>query len=255
MEAPEILLLVVTAFLAGMINALAGGGTLISFPGLIAAGYSSKVANVTNTVAILPGYLGGSLAYRKELSIQRGNIITILPPTIVGAILGAALLLSTPQDAFDVIVPFLIAGACLLLGFQDRLSKAFGTGEHTPQTSRRKILLQLGVFIAATYGSYFGAGLGIIVLAVLGLFMPDDIQRSNALKGIISFIVNLLGASYFILFADVAFEAAAVMAVAALLGGYSGVKLARRLSRALLKRFVIVYGSIAAIVFFVRLFV
>jgi uncharacterized protein len=237
-----------------MINALAGGGTLISFPALIAAGYDSKIANVTNTVAILPGYLGGSLAYRKELSIQRGNILTILPPTIVGAILGAALLLSTPQDAFDVIVPFLILGACLLLGFQDRLSKAFGTGEHSPDGARRKVLLQVGVLIAATYGSYFGAGLGIIVLAVLGLFMPDDIQRSNALKGIISFIVNLLGAVYFMIFADVAFDAAAVMAVAALSGGYGGARLARHLSRSLLKRFVITYGSIAAVVFFVRLF-
>ena len=238
-----------------MINALAGGGTLISFPGLIIAGYDSKIANVTNTVAILPGYLGGSLGYRKELSIQRGNIVTILPPTIVGALLGAALLLSTPQDAFDVIVPFLIAGACMLLAFQDRLARAFGTGEHAPQLSRRKVLLQVGVLIAATYGSYFGAGLGIIVLAVLGLFMPDEIQRSNALKGIIAFIVNLLGAVYFIIFADVAFEAAAVMAVAALLGGYGGARVARRLSRTLLRRFVIIYGSCAAVLFFVRLFV
>src|SRR3954447_5675387 len=226
-----------------MVNALAGGGTLISFPGLIAAGYSTKVANVTNTVAILPGYLGGSVAYRKELSIQRGNIKTVLAPTIVGAILGAALLLSTPESAFDVLVPFLIAGACLLLGVQDRLGKAFGTGENSPERGRRRFLLQGGVFVASTYGSYFGAGLGIIVLAVLGLFMPDDIQRSNALKGIISFIVNLLGASYFILFADVAFEAAAVMAVAALMGGYGGARVAKRLSRSLLKRFVIVYGS------------
>ena len=250
LDAPDVVLLVFAAFAAGLVNAIAGGGTLISFPALIAAGYPSKVANVTNTVAVLPGYLGGSLAYRDELKRQPKNIATILAPTLLGALAGSVLLLGTPEETFETIVPFLVLGACALLAFQDRLSKIFRPNQDDKSVNMP--LLQAGVFGSSIYGAYFGAGLGIVVLATLGLFMPDDIQRSNALKGIIALLVNGLAAVYFMIFADVAFEAASVMAIASLAGGYSGGRVARKLPRARLRAVVIVYGVIAAIVLLIR---
>ncbi len=249
------------AFTAATINAVAGGGTLVSFPALIAAGYSSKVSNITNTVSILPGYAGGVLAYRPELQRQPDNVKAILLPTLVGALAGSAILLSTPEAIFKAIVPFLIYGACLLLAFQDRISAFFfGTrGRGSPigsnagavqtaesTTAEHRLVMQLSIFGAAIYGAYFGAGLGIIVLAVLGITLPDDMQRSNALKGIIALLVNALAASYFGIFGDVAWTAAVVMAPAALVGGYLGGHLARRLNRLMLRRCVITYGLAAA---------
>jgi uncharacterized membrane protein YfcA len=265
--------LVAAAFGAGAINAVAGGGSLVSFPGLLAAGYTAKVANVTNTVALLPGYFGGSLGYRSELSRQPENIRALLLPTLLGALTGSIILLATPASAFKAIVPFLIYAACALLAFQDRLAALFrrpaklapaAAGSTAAIAARPveglapesaapgRLPLLVGVFVAAVYGAYFGAGLGIIVLAVLGMFLPDDIQRSNALKGIIAFITNSLAAAYFAIFAHVAWSAAAVMALAALSGGYLGVGLARRLPRSALRGFVIVFGVCAATVYLIR---
>ncbi len=249
----EGLALALAAFAAGAVNAVAGGGSLISFPSLVAVGYASKVANVTNTVSLLPGYFGGSLAYRSELSRQGRNVRLVFAPTLVGAVAGAVILLSTPESTFDTIVPFLILGACVLLAAQDQLARLLAPDAHAAVALSpfRIVLLQIGLFAAAVYGAYFGAGLGIIVLAVLGLLLPDDIHSSNALKGLISFFTNCLAAGYFALFADVAWAAAAVMALAALGGGYLGVGAARRLPRGGLRLFVIAYGVSAAVVLLV----
>src|SRR3990170_3398085 len=246
----EAVALALAAFGAGAVNAVAGGGSLISFPSLVAVGYTAKVANVTNTVSLLPGYLGGSLAYRAELSRQGRNLRLAFAPTLVGAIAGAVILLSTPESTFDTIVPFLILGACLLLAAQDRLTLILTPGAHAAvePSLLRAVVLQLGLFGAAVYGAYFGAGLGIIILAVLGVLLPDDLHRSNALKGLLSLFINCLAAGYFALFADVVWSAAAVMALAALGRGYLGVAVARRFPREWLRRFVIAYGVVAALV-------
>jgi uncharacterized membrane protein YfcA len=241
------------AFVAGAINAVAGGGSLVSFPALIAAGYATKTANVTNTVALWPGYIGGSYGYREELGRQRKRAIALLAPSVLGAIAGSAILLSTPDSAFDAIVPFLILFACAVMAFQDRLGRfaqehrlASNGGDHIP------IPLYIAIFVLAVYGAYFGAGLGILALATLGIFLPDDIQHSNALKGVFSLVVNGVAVLYFAPFGPVRWEPVAIMAVGALLGGYLGVGVARRLGKRWLRAAVISYGVFVALFLMLR---
>jgi uncharacterized protein len=249
-SALDAVVLVLAAFAAGVINAVAGGGSLMSFPVLMAIGYGAKVANVTNTVAIWPWSLGGSWAYRYELSMQPGNLRLLALPTVLGALAGSAVLLSTPEAVFEDIVPALLVGACALLAVQDRLSLWALRHPFMQGGPTTVLLLQAAIFAASVYGAYFGAGLGIIVLALLGLLLPDDIQRSNALKGLIAMVVNGVAAVYFAIFADVAWDAAAIMAASALAGGYSGVAIARRLPRGRLRQAVIAFGLVAAAVLF-----
>jgi uncharacterized membrane protein YfcA len=253
MSTLEVIGLAAAAFVAGAINAVAGGGSLISFPALLAAGYPAKPANVTNTVAIWPGTLGGSVAYRSELGRQPQRIIRLVIPAIAGALAGSALLLATSSSTFDAIVPFLILTGVAIMIFQEPLGgfmarrNAVSTGvNHVP------LALQAVVFVAAIYGGYFGAGLGIILLAFLSILMPDDLQHSNALKGILALIVNGVAVLYFIAFGPVRWGPAALMAVFAMAGGYLGVGLARKLGQTWLRRAVIVYGTAAAIVLFFK---
>jgi uncharacterized membrane protein YfcA len=251
----EAILLALAAFAAGGINAVAGGGTLITFPVLLAVGYGAIVANVTNTVAIWPGTAGGSWAYRGEISRQRRTIIAIAVPVVVGAVAGSALLLSTPESTFEWIVPFLILGACALLAFQDRLTRLFFSGTDDNLLGGRNLwLMRFGVLLVANYGGYFGAAMGIIMLALFGLLLPEDIQHANALKGLVAMAVNGIAVVYFALFGDVAWEAAGVMAVAALAGGYLGVGIARRLPKEKLRLVAVTYGTFAAIILLIRQF-
>ncbi|GAB4328686.1 MAG: sulfite exporter TauE/SafE family protein [Dehalococcoidia bacterium] len=240
------------AFVAGAINAVAGGGSLVSFPTLIAVGYEAKVANVTNTVALWPGYLGGSIGYRHELDQQRRRILEMLPACVVGAIAGSAILLATSAEAFEAIVPYLILFACAILALQDRIA-SFVLRHHPGDGSPRfRIVLQLAIFALAVYGAYFGAGLGILTLAVLGILLPDDLQRSNALKGMLSLLINAIAVVYFALWGPVRWAPALLMAVAALAGGYLGVGVARKLGSRWLRVAVIVYSVLVASVLLVR---
>lgn len=243
------LVLVASAFAAGAINAVAGGGSLVSFPALVGVGYEPKTANVTNSVALLPGYLGGSFGYRSELSLQRAAVRALTPISIVGAIAGSAILLLTPESAFEAIVPFLIIFACALMAAQDRLA-AFASDHRLVERGRVTPLLQAGTFVLAVYGAYFGAGLGILTLAVLGILFPDEIQRSNALKGLLSLLINFVAVLCFAAFGPVEWDAAAVMAAGALGGGYIGVGIARRLGKKWLRLAVITYGLVVAVVLF-----
>jgi uncharacterized membrane protein YfcA len=251
----ELVLLALAAFVAGAINAVAGGGSLISFPALVAAGYPAKTANVTNSVALWPGYLSGSWGYRGELRLQRSRIVALTIPSVLGALAGSVILLSTPQSAFDVIVPFLILFACIVMAFQERLARF---ADHRGLASRGydhiPASLHVSIFALAVYGAYFGAGLGILTLAFLGIFLPDDIQRSNALKGLLSALINFVAVVYFAAFGPVEWAPAAAMAVGALAGGYLGVGVARRLGRERLRFAVIGYGLLVAAVLFVQLF-
>ncbi len=249
MDALEHAALLLAAFVAGAINAVAGGGSLISFPALIAAGYASKTANVTNTVALWPGYVGGSLGYREELRGQWGRLAQIAVPNIVGAIVGTAVLLLTPGDAFDVIVPFLIVFACSLMAFQDQIGRF--TAHHRAaftETGKMAWPVFAAMFLLGIYGAYFGAALGIMTLAVFTIFLAEDIQRLNALKGVSSLIINAIAVVGFMLFGPVRWIPAAIMAVGALAGGYLGVGVARRLGKTWLRVSVITYGlAVAAI--------
>jgi uncharacterized membrane protein YfcA len=246
--------LFIAALVAGAINAVAGGGSLISFPALLLAGYPAKTANVTNTVALWPGYVGGSVGYRDELRTQRRRYLSLAVPSILGAIAGSAILISTSEDAFEAVVPFLVLFATGLMVFQPRLTDLAAThrlaarhADHIP------LLLHAAIFLLAVYGAYFGAGLGILSLAVLGVLLPDDIQRLNALKGILSLIINAVAVVYFALFGPVEWGPAVVMAVGALAGGYFGAGVARRLGREQLRTAVIVFGLVVAAVLFIRL--
>ena len=253
MDLLDAVLLAAAAFAAGAINAVAGGGSLVSFPALLAVGYTSKVANVTNSVALWPGYVGGSYGYRGELKRQRSRIIALTVPSVLGALAGSAILLATPESAFDAIVPFLIVFACLLMAFQENLSvwaqkHEFAAGPEMGVP----LFLHVAIFLLAVYGGYFGAGLGIMTLALLGILLPDDIQHSNALKGLLSALINFVAVVYFGLFGPVEWAPAIVMAVAALIGGYYGVGVARRLGKRWLRLTVIAYGLVVAAVLFIQ---
>jgi uncharacterized protein len=245
--------LFVAAFIAGAINAVAGGGSLVSFPALMAVGYEAKAANVTNTVALWPGYLGGSVGYREELRTQRARVIGLLAPSVLGALAGSAVLLATSADSFEAIVPFLILFAAALMAVQPPLSRL--VERFHPASAGgggRSLVLFGGVFLLAVYGAYFGAGLGILALAVLGILIPDDLQRTNALKGMMSLLINAIAVVWFALFGPVRWAPAAIMAVGALAGGYFGVGLARRLGAVWLKVAVIAYSVLVAAVLLIR---
>jgi uncharacterized membrane protein YfcA len=240
----ELVLLGGAGLLAGAVNAVAGGGSLISFPALLAVGYPSVTANVTNNVALLPGYVGGTLAYRRELSGQGGRARRLGVTSAAGGLGGAVLLDVSPPGVFEAIVPFLILLSCALLVVQPAASRAVQRGGH----QGRPAFVHAGTFLAAVYGGYFGAGLGIMLLAVLGAFLPDDLQRLNALKGLLSLVISAVAVVYFALFGPVAWAAAAVMAVTSLAGGQSGVRLARRLSATTLRWVVVAFGTVVAVV-------
>ena len=252
LEPAQLLLLAATALLAGAVNAVAGGGSLLSFPALLAVGYPAITANVTNSVALTPGYFGGTLGYRRELTGQRRRILALGATSAVGAVVGAFLLLVSSPELFERIVPWLIFLACGLLAVQTRLARlvrARRAGDGNPAPSnpaarpdRHTVPLFAAQFLAAVYGAYFGAGVGIMMLAILGIFLSDSLQRLNALKGLLSFLISLVAAVWFALFADVSWLAVAVMAVASLLGGQLGVLLARRLNDQVLRWLVIAFG-------------
>ncbi len=180
-------LIILAGFLAGAINAAAGGGTLVTFPVLIWLGVPPIVANISSSVGLLSGYLGGSLAYRKELQAQKDRVVRFTAVSIAGGILGALLLLWTSVAVFDALVPFLVIGAALLLAIQPKLSAFFGKGREGQEIPAEgsdhagsAMAAQIGVFVAAVYGSYFGAGLGVLLLAVLALTLNDNPRNSTA---------------------------------------------------------------------------
>ncbi len=199
LEGLDFVLIGLAAVAAGMINALAGGGTLITFPVLIAVGVPPVMSNVTNTVALLPGYLGGTLAQWSDMKAQVKRLWFILPASVVGGLIGGILLLATGEKLFSQIVPFLILAASLLLAVQDpvrkwltRRAEQHGSG----QVSELWSTLPIG--LAAIYGGYFGAGLSVIVLAALGLTMDESLTKLNALKQAVAFSVNVAAAVFFV---------------------------------------------------------
>ena len=245
MDAGTVALLAAAGFGAGAVNAVGGGGSLISFPALLAAGYPSIAANVTNAVALLPGYLGGSLAYRPELAAQRARIRALAPTTALGAAAGTGLLLASPEALFEAIVPWLILAACGLLALQPR---AAAIAQRHREGGASTPALHAGLFTAALYGGYFGAGLGIVLLALLGTLLPDDLQRLNALKALLSLLVAVVSAVGFAILGPVAWDAALVVGAACLPGAVAGVRVARRLPAAVLRAVVVAYGVAAALV-------
>jgi uncharacterized protein len=236
----EILLLAGGGFLAGAVNAVAGGGSLISFPALLAVGHPAVTANVTNAVAVVPGYLGGTIGYRRELEGQMRRAVALAVSSVMGAVVGAVLLLISSEQLFKAIVPFLVLFSAALLAAQPWLSRFARGGQDAGR--EHGVRLHAMNFAAAVYGGYFGAGLGIMLLALLAISTDDELQRLNALKGLLSLVIGLVAATYFALFGPVVWGAAAIMAATSLVGGQAGVVLARRLDDAVLRWVVVVFG-------------
>ena len=239
------------ALFAGAVNSAAGGGSLISFPALLAVGYPSVTANVTNTVALWPGYVGATTAYRKELEGQRSRVVVMGLTSIAGGTVGSALLLTTPASVFKAILPWLILLACALFAAQPVLTRKLADraaglkGEHS-------IGLHAAVFLAAVYGAYFGAGLGIVLLALLGLVIADTLQRLNGLKQLLSALINSVALVAFAVFGPVAWSAVAIMSVASLAGGRIGGTFARKLSPMVLRGLVLGFGVTVGCVLLAR---
>jgi uncharacterized membrane protein YfcA len=234
-------LLAVAGVAAGVVNAVAGGGSLISFPALVAVGYPTVSANVTNTVALWPGYIGGALGYRAELSGQRGRALAFSATSVAGAVAGCLLLLITPGGVFDALVPILIALASLLLAIQPWLKNRL-TASDRLSGRHHQVLLHSGIFVGGVYGAYFGAGLGVMLLGILGVFVHDDLQRVNAVRAVLSLVINTVAFVAFALFGPVRWYAVAVMAVASLAGGFAGARVARKLSPAVLRGVIVTFG-------------
>jgi len=248
-SALDALLLVLVGLAAGGINAVAGGGSLLSYPALLALGLPPLTANVTNSVALWPGYVGTSWGYRRELSRQRRRLLALTPAAVVGAAVGCLLLLVGSAEAFERVVPFLVILGSLLLAVQGRVTARVrrwhggGAGVGSP-------LLHLSILLSAVYGAYFGGGLGVVLLACLGLFVVDDLQQLNGLKVALSLIVNAVALVAFSLFGPVDTGVVAVLAPAALVGGYLGARLARRLEPGGLRAVVVVFGLVVGIALF-----
>jgi uncharacterized membrane protein YfcA len=249
----EFLWIGLAALAAGAVNALAGGGTLITFPMLTFLGVPAVAANVTNTVALCPGYFGGTLAQWKDLRDQKRRLWLVVPASIVGGVLGGFLLLQTGERLFRELVPYLILLASILLAIQGpvRAWLVRRLGEEHSGTGMEK-LSWLPVGLASIYGGYFGAGLSVIVLSALGLTLEDTLTRLNALKQAVAFSVNVAAAIFFLFSGQVLWSAALVMAVGALIGGTLGGKLAGRIQPSTLRWTVVTIGVVIAIIYFVR---
>ncbi|MHB8460020.1 MAG: sulfite exporter TauE/SafE family protein [Candidatus Limnocylindrales bacterium] len=244
---------------AGTINTIVGSGSLITFPTLLLFGYSPLVANVSNTVGLVPGSVSGVIGYRRELAGQRGRAVPLALAALGGGLSGAVLLLVLPQSAFERIVPILILVACALMAVQPRLADvvaarraaAIERSEGGPGTSRRSgeggPALVVGVYLTAVYGGYFGAAQGVILMALLAILIADDLQHLNALKNVLAAVVNGVAAVVFIAVAPVAWAPAVLLAVGSIAGGQLGARIGRRLPSTVLRAVIVVVGLTVAI--------
>lgn len=252
----QLALLTLAAAAAGLVNALAGGGTLITFPALLAAGLPPVAANVTSTLALAPGYFGATLAQARDLGGQGRRLALLLPPAALGGAAGAWLLLRSGDRAFGALVPWLILFAALLIAVQNPL-RAWLFARRRPDAAgaaaaAMHAALPLATALAAVYGGYFGAGLSVIVLAVLGLALEDSFTRLNAAKQAIAFAVNVAAAACFAISGRADWLAVVVMAIGALAGGALGGRLAGRIAPAALRAAVVAIGVAVALIYLWR---
>ncbi|HLY50088.1 MAG TPA: sulfite exporter TauE/SafE family protein [Solirubrobacteraceae bacterium] len=235
----------VAGMAAGTINTVVGSGTLITFPALLAFGYAPVTANVSNTIGLVPGSVAGAVGYRRELHGQRRRLLPLALCSLLGGITGAVLLLTLPAAAFKAIVPAFIAVALVLILIQPWLNRRLTSRRRRHDTAGP--LAGASVFLSGVYGGYFGAAQGILLLAILGLALDDDLQRINALKVVLAGLVNLVAGIIFAIVAHVSWGPAGLIAGGSVLGGIVGARQGRRLSPLVL-RLVIVAVGISAIV-------
>jgi uncharacterized protein len=246
MSVGQIIAIAIAGVGAGTINTVVGSGTLITFPVLLACGYAPVTANVSNTIGLVPGSVSGSIGYRRELEGQRERVLRFGAMSVLGGVTGAVLLLVLPASAFKDVVPLFIALALVLTVLQPRLNRRLAG--HVAARSRRAIVLTpLAVYITGVYGGYFGAGQGILLLAIFGVMLPQSLHRSNALKNVLAGTVNGVAGVYFIFAAHVEWAPAAIIAVTSVIGAQIGARYGRRLHPNALRALIVLVG-VAAIV-------
>jgi hypothetical protein len=257
MDLTDVALLIVAGLAAGIVNGFAGGGSLITFPALIATGLPPVSANVTNSLSVVPGYAASAYGTRSDLreliGHDRSRVWALLPTAVAGSVGGCALLLLAPDRAFDLVVPFLVLGAAAILAFQNRLRAVVGN-PHELSPRRRTLAVHGMVAVCATYGGYFGAAMGVMMVAGLGLVIADTMARLSALKNVISTTVGLATVVIFAAFGPVDWLAVAVVAPATIAGGYTGARLARRLRSDVLRAVIVVFAVVVGLILLVRAF-
>ena len=243
MQFHQALLLFAAAFGAGVINSIAGGGTLLSFPALLSIGLDAKVANATSTFALWPGLAGSMWGYRREIEAARSYMRMLGVISLLGGIVGTVLLIKTPSPLFAQLVPILILFATLLFALQEPVSRWLAGFSKKGEPGKAWPVLAVSIqFLAAVYGAYFGAGNGILILAALGLLGIHDIHIANGLKIFLAICLNIVAIIGFTLTGLISWIPAIVMAIGAMAGGYCGATVARRLSRKLVRGIVIFIG-------------
>ena len=231
---------------AGTINTIVGSGSLITFPTLLAMGYPAVVANVSNTVGLIPGSVSGAFGYRRELSGQRPRLVALGSASAAGGLTGAIVLLVLPGGVFRSVVPVLILVACLLMALQPRLSRMVDR-RRRPTVAHGGAVLWLAVFLTGVYGGYFGAAQGVILIALLGIFLADDLQRLNAAKNVLAALVNGVAAVLFVVFSHVDWGVAGLLAAGSAIGGQVGATVGRRLPVSVLRTAIVVVGTAVAV--------
>ncbi len=247
--------LFLAATAAGAINSVAGGGTLISFPALVAFGEPEIISNATNTAAMWPGSLSSAFGYRKDTAIRRGLLATLAIPSLFGGLLGAVILVITPAETFKHIVPFLVLFATLVFASRDILARRFG-GAPTREghvTTAGRIWGALFQLFVATYGGYFGAGIGILMLGSLSLMGMRNIHEMNAIKTPLTTIINVTAFAFFAIKGLVAWPLAILMAGGAIIGGYAGARLAKRANPRFVQLAIVAIGLLVSVWFFITL--
>ena len=253
MDPFQIALLVGASILAGAINAVAGGGSFISFPALLFSGIPAISANATNTAALWPGYAASMGAYRRELMRQRGTAISFSIVSVVGGLLGALLLLRASDALFERLIPYLMLLATVVFAASPYIQRfARRAGDDTVQSPARRVFVMTLYLLIAIYGGFFGAGLGILTLAVLALLGQTDIHEMNSLKTLQSTLINGVALVAFIVGGVIAWPPAIVMAIGSIVGGYGGAAIARRVPAIWVRRLVIAISVILTLWFFVR---
>jgi len=233
---------------AGVVNAVAGGGTLLTFPALLAAGIAPVAANATNTVALVPGQLASAYAYRSYLADERRRAMVLAVPSLVGGTVGAALLLLLPAQTFEAIVPWLILFACVLLAAQGPIKAAVARWPH----ANHPAALWIAQLFISVYGGYFGAGIGILMLAAMAILIPSSLQHSNALKVLYALLINFMAAAIFVASGAARMPEATLMAAASIVGGFDGAKLGQCQPPLGMRLFAIGIGVYAAVRFLIR---
>ncbi|MFC4589063.1 sulfite exporter TauE/SafE family protein [Sphaerisporangium corydalis] len=242
----EVVAVLAAGVAAGGINAVVGSGSLITFPTLLALGYPPIVANVSNNVGLVAGNVTGVLGYRDELRGQRDRLLRLGVASVAGSLVGGLLLLSLPQKAFQVIVPVLIALACVMVVVQPRLNVWLAERQERPHPNGGP-WLWLGVLGAGVYGGYFGAAQGVVLIGLLGIFLDERLQRVNAAKNMLSLLVNATAAVLFAVLAPVDWWAVLLVSLGSLVGGFLGARVGRRLPARVLRALIVCVGIVAIV--------